>query len=249
MIDVRDITCDPPLHLSFSPGRSKRLVISLAGVGTNRRQVPPVEFARIAHWNGENNVLYVSDESRSWMNGPGIADFVVEAAKATAQEIGAEEICAIGNSMGGTAALILAALMPIDHVVAIAPQFSVKPGVVPEEDRWMYFRKRITDWPFPEVPDLRDTDSEVTILHGGSDDELAHARRFPDDAGYWHYIFPRHGHTLARGLHEAGLLAPIVTMSILGRTLRARRAVRAADGISRRKYDRMHTIPLSEEAL
>lgn len=249
MIDVRELPGMPPLYLSYSPGRSRRLVVSIAGVGRNRKQVPPIEFARIAHWNGENHVLYVSDESRSWMNGPGLAEFLVDAVKGVAEQIGAEQITVVGNSMGGTMAMILASLMPIDHVVAITPQFSAHPGVVPEEDRWTYFRDRIRDWPFPQVPDLRHTDSEITLLHGGSPDELRHALRFPADAGYWHYIFPQMGHALARTLHDAEQLAPIVTLSLLGRNLQARRIVRAAGGVSREKFDRLHTIPLSKEAL
>lgn len=249
MIDVREMPGMPPLYLNYSPGRSGRLVVSIAGVGRNRKQVPPPEFARIAHWNGENHVLYVSDESRSWLNGPGLAEFLVDAVKGVAEQIGAEQICVVGNSMGGTMAMILASLMPIDHVVAIAPQFSVHPELIPEEDRWSYFRDRIRDWPYAQVPDLRHTDSEVTLLHGGSPDELRHALRFPADAGYWHYIFPQMGHVLARGLHDAEHLAPIVTLSLLGRNLQARRIVRAAGGMSREKFDRLHTIPLSEEAL
>lgn len=248
-VDVHEMPGLPPLHLRYSPGRSRRLVVSIAGVGRKRRQVPPVEFARIAHWNGENHVLYVSDESRSWLNGPGLAEFLVDAVKGVAEQIGAEQICVVGNSMGASMAMILAALMPIDHVVAITPQFSVHPERMPEEERWGYFRDRICDWPFPEMPDLRHTDSEITLLHGGSPDELRHALRFPADAGYWHYIFPHMGHELARILHDAEQLAPIVTLSLLGRNLRARRIVRAAGGMSRQKFDRLHTIPLSEEAL
>ena len=87
MIDVRPILDEPPLHMSFSPGTSDRLVVSFAGVGNNRRQVPPVEFARIAHWNGQNNVLYISDQSRSWMNGPGIADAIVEAIRGIVEKL------------------------------------------------------------------------------------------------------------------------------------------------------------------
>lgn len=249
MIDVREMPGLPPLHLSYSPGRSKRLVVSLAGVGRNRKQVPPAEFARVAHWNGENHVLYVSDESRSWLNGEGMAEFLVDAVKGVAEEIGAEEICAVGNSMGGSMAMILASLMHIDNVVAITPQFSACPAVMPEEDRWMFFRSRVANWRFAEMPDLRNTDSEVTLLHGDSPDELRHALRFSADAGYWHYIFPRMGHTLARTLHDAELLAPIVTLSLLGRPFRARRAARQAGGMSRQRFDRLHTIPLSEEAL
>lgn len=249
MIDVRALPSQPPLHLSYTPGESKRLVVSLAGVGRNRKQVPPTEFARVAHWSGVNHVLFVSDASRSWLNGPGLAEALVDAVKRIADEVGAEEICALGNSMGGSMAMILASLMPIDAVVAITPQFSVHPELMPDEDRWMFHRRRIAEWRFAEMPDLRAAGCSVTLLHGDSPDELRHARRFPADAGYTHYIFDRMGHTLARTLHDAEQLAPIVTLALLRRPWKLRRALRRAGGISREKFDRLHTTPLSEEAL
>lgn len=238
MIDVRPILDEPPLHMSFSPGTSDRLVVSFAGVGNNRRQVPPVEFARIAHWNGQNNVLYISDQSRSWMNAPGIADAIVEAIRGIVEKLKLREIVAIGNSMGGTAALILASLMKVDRVVALVPQFSVHPEVITGEWRWTHFRDKIAHWRFREAPDLRETGTSVTILHGGSKDELMHAERFPKDAGYRHYIFPHEGHNLARSLHDQGLLSPIVTLSMLGRFPRARHAIRTAGGMNRHRFDR-----------
>lgn len=238
-LDVRSIGAEGPLHLSFVAGSSKRLVVSFAGVGTQRAVVPPPEFAVLAHWNGENNVIFVSDLSRCWMNHDGMIEFVVDAVSAVAEQIGAEEICAVGNSMGGTAAMILASKMDIDTVVAITPQYSMHPDEVPEETRWTFFRDKITDWPHRTVPDLRESGSQVTIIHGGTLDELVHADRFPMDAGYRHYIFPEYGHKVARGLHDAGHLAPIVTLGILGRDLRVRRSVRAAGGMSRLRFEQV----------
>lgn len=249
MIEVIDLPSQPPLHLSYTSGSSKRLVVSLAGVGTNRKQVPPTEFARVAHWNGANHVLFVADESRSWLNAPGLAETLVDTVQRIADEVGAEEICALGNSMGGSMAMILASLMPIDAVVAITPQFSVHPELMPDEDRWMFFRNRIADWRFAQMPDLRGAGCAVTILHGDSTDELRHALRFPSDAGYTHYIFERMGHTLARTLHDAEQLASIVSLALLQRPWKLRRAMRQAGGMSRQKYDRLHNTPLSEEAL
>ena len=57
------------------------------------------------------------------------------------------------------------------------------------------------------------------------------------------------GHTLARTLHDAEHLAPIVTPALLRRPFKLRRAMRQAGGMSREKFDRLHTTPLSEEAL
>jgi dienelactone hydrolase len=248
MMDLRQIGPQGPLHLSFVAGVSKRLVVAFAGVGSKRHETPPEEFPRIAHGGGENNVLFVSDDSRSWVNGDGMADFLCETITDVAQEIEAQSIAAIGNSMGGSAAMIVASKMPVDTVVAVTPQYSVHPEVIPQETRWTYFRKKISNWPFKVMPDLRDRDCKVAILHGGTPDELRHAEMFPQDAGYDHFIFPEHGHRVARGLNKAGQLAPIVTQGILGRSVKLRQAARAAGGISRAQFERRKGT-FSEEAL
>jgi pimeloyl-ACP methyl ester carboxylesterase len=237
-----------PLHFGRLEGQSNLLVVSFSGVGTRRTEVPPPEFGRLASLGGAAHVLFVSDLSRSWMNGPKLAERIAATVRATADEIGAEEICAIGNSMGGTAAMVLAALMPVDRVLAITPQVSVRSDLVPEEKRWQYFRKKIADWPFAEVPDLRERETAVTILHGGMPDELVHALRFPGDAGYRHYIFPQLGHRLGRDLHDKGQLEPIVTNTLLGRFPRARVAVRTAGGTTRERFDRKRLAQSSKEA-
>ena len=226
----------PPLRIRYLRGSGACLVVSFAGVGTERKSEPPAEFFRLAHGAaGENHVLFVSDESRSWMNAPGMAEAVAAAVSATAREIGASRVVAIGNSMGGSAAMILASLMPVDEVLAVTPQFSVNPAIVPEETRWRYFRNKITAWPFPQVPDLAGR-GEVTVLHGDSDDELIHARRFAPMAA--HFIFAGQDHRLARSLHGRGLLAPIVSNAIAGRTTRARNGVRNAGGVRLSRFAR-----------
>ena len=58
--------------------------MSLAGFGRNRNQVPPMEFIGTASGGGVNHVLFVSDTSRSWMNGPGLAEMLSDWSKALA---------------------------------------------------------------------------------------------------------------------------------------------------------------------
>lgn len=248
MIAPEPIPCEPPLHMSYLPGSSTRLVVSIAGVGLRRDEIPTPEFYKIAHMDGQNHVLFVSDASRSWMNGRGVAEQTVAAVKALAERIGVTEICAMGNSMGGTAAMILATLTRIDRVLAVSPQFSVKRGVVPGERRWRDFTRNIDTWRFPHVPDLRGTQTMVTVLHGSRDDELRHALRFPADAGYAHFLFPGKDHSLARDLHNRGLLARIVAFTLAGRPVRARTAIRAAGGISRGRFERFRMKPQTAEA-
>ncbi len=144
----------PPLHLDYLPGSSDLLVLAFSGVGDPHQPVPPPEGTMLASWDGINHVLFVRDASRSWMNAPGLVETLRTAVDALIEKIKPQRVVAFGNSMGGTAALIFAALARLDGVLAIAPQFSMKPEIVPEERRWRHFARTITEWPFPSVPDL-----------------------------------------------------------------------------------------------
>ncbi len=228
---------DPPLVLSYVPGTSDTLVISLAGVGRGRKTQPPVEFFQLAYQDGANHVLFVSDASRSWMNGPGLAESIVETIEKVVEEAGIQRIVAVGNSMGGTMALILPYLTRIDEVLAFVPQFSAKPSRVPEEDRWLFFRNKIKTWPFEAIERLPTDRCTVTILHGGSPDELVHLNRFPKDQQAKHFVLPDLGHRLAYDLHTAGKLARIVRTAIAKKPWKCRRAIESVGGITRAEFD------------
>lgn len=228
----------PPLRIRYAPGRSRRLVISFSGVGNERHEEPPIEFHRMARSREENHVLFVTDESRSWLNAPGMAEAIVKVIEDTATQIGAEERIALGNSMGGTMALLLSRMTRLDRVIAFVPQWSADPRIVPEEKRWSYFRKRIEAFRFSEVGTLPSENTRFTILHGSTEDELIHERRFPYQKEVSHYIVPGAGHKLAAQLNADRRLAPIISEAILGRPWKTRRAVEAAGGIPREAFYR-----------
>jgi pimeloyl-ACP methyl ester carboxylesterase len=226
-----------PLAFSFLEGSGKTLVISIAGVGTKRHVQPPPEFFKLASQGGAHNVLFISDASRSWLNGPGIAASIVEQIEFYSTKIDATRIVIIGNSMGGSMALALAGLTKVDAVLAIVPQYSAHPKMVPDEKRWLYFRRKINDWPYKAIDKLPTDICQTVILHGGTDDELIHLRRFPKDNKAWHYVFPEHGHRLAAQLHANGLLSAIVKHLIQGQPRKLRKAIRRANGITRAEFD------------
>jgi len=196
-----------------------------------------IHFARMATSIGRSNVPFITDASRSWMNVPELADAIQRIVEETAEQVAAGDIVAIGNAMGGSEANMLANVTPVNRVLAIVPQYSVRPDMMSEEPRWTFLRDRIVEWPYPKVPDLRDRECVVTLLHGGMQDEWMHASRFPEDAGYRHYLFPERRHTLARSLHKQGLLRPIVQAIIEGRPSGAQKAIEAAGGMLRAEFE------------
>lgn len=236
-LELHDMVTAPPLGLSYLMGTDETLVVSLAGVGKKRDEQPLPEFFKLASQGGKHHVLFVSDASRSWLNGPGLADRIVSAIERTAAETKASRIVAVGNSMGGTMALLLAGLTRIDIVLAVVPQFSAHPNRVPGERRWRFFRNQITEWPFEAVDELPPENTQSIILHGGTADECRHLDQFPTGPNARHFVFPDMDHNLAHRLLRRKQLGAIVRRAIAGENWRMRRAIEKAGGVSRAQFD------------
>jgi len=237
MTELQDVLNAPPLRIRYLPGRSRVLVVSFSGVGNKRHQEPPLEFYKIASNGGENHVLFITDINRSWLNTPEMAEKIVTVIEQYSKRIDANSITAIGNSMGGTMALHLSKMTRFDHVIALVPQYSVDPELVPEEARWMFFRKQIKRYIFRSLDTLPDKDTLYFIVHGGSADEKVHFRQFPTGPMIAHFILPQMDHNLARTLHNKGMLKPLINHGIAGRRWRFRQSLEATGGLLRRRYD------------
>lgn len=214
---VKTIVHDGPLRVLYAPGRNDTLVISCSGVGTARKTPPPPEFFAMATAKGDNHVMFVIDESRSWLNRPGMAERLIATIEEVAVQSGAARLVGVGNSMGATMLLHLSRDVAFDTILALTPQYSVDPSIVPEERRWRFFRRRIGRFRYPTVAGLRPERTAYFILHGDDTDELRHALRFPTYQGVSHCILPGYGHRLARKLKRQGALPTLVNLAIEGR--------------------------------
>ncbi|MEO1494939.1 MAG: alpha/beta hydrolase [Pseudomonadota bacterium] len=234
---LQDLLIADPLHMRYLPGHGRRLVVSFSGVGIDRSRVPQPEFFRTASGGGANHVVFVADAARCWLNAPDMAEQITDTVLALRDRIGAEEIVAIGNSMGGTMALMLAPRIGFDRTVALAPQFSVHPDVVPDENRWPHARRKITEYRFRQVEDLPPEGSVTYLLHGDDDEELRHALKFQRSPLYDHYIFPQYGHRLARRLRRFRHLDRMMRWAIGGRRRRFRNYCRDIGVLTRREFE------------
>jgi pimeloyl-ACP methyl ester carboxylesterase len=212
-----------PIHAHVLPGSGRRLVVALAGVGTQRSLPPPPEFPGTATMRGENHVMFLADDSRSWMNAPGAADTIVRLIEEYRAAHGIDEVVALGNSMGGFAALRLAELTEIRTAIAFAPQFSMQRELVPEEHRWQYHAGRIGHWRFADVGRLDTPGTRYFILHGDAPEEAWHWLRFPWRPQVNHFILGGQGHNVARLLQKRRLLAQVVELSMLHKPRMVRR--------------------------
>ena len=207
-----------PLVVDVVKGRSRTLVVSLAGVGQERNVPPPAEFYGSATQMGENHAIFVSDAERSWMNYPGIADRLVNLIKVYQRQNDIDHTVLLGNSMGAFAAIVLADLIAVDTVIAFTPQYSIHPELVPEETRWTPFREAIRDWRFDSVGDMAGEQTVYYLFHGDAPSERMHWEQLPTGDHINHYILQGGGHNVARLLQRRGKLKQIVYAAIHGKT-------------------------------
>jgi hypothetical protein len=166
------------------------------------------------------------------LNGPGLAAKIATVIRGRIAACGTTELVFSGNSMGAT----MARLMPVDRVIALAPQDSVCRSVVPEEKRWAFFRNKIEDFPFLAV-DEWPAEAMTFVIHGTAPDELAHARRFPvAGPNVEHVVVRGFKHNFPARLRKSGHSARLMPLMIEGRRWRARRLLTRLGGTPRAKY-------------
>ncbi|MFK7940171.1 MAG: hypothetical protein AB8B82_12385 [Roseovarius sp.] len=224
-LPIFDVLEEGALRIRYMPGSGDTLVVSFSGVGQQRDAEPELEFVGNASDGGKNHVLFVTDESRCWLNTPGMAERVVHAIEQTQLEFDIKRVVGLGNSMGGSMALIISRMFAFDAVLAIVPQFSVDPEIVPDERRWKYFRNQITEFRFPKVSDLRPEHTEYFIVHGGHFKEHPHVLRFEEQRGVGHYVLPERGHRMALQLKAEDTLDTLIRLGLAGARGRFRKHI------------------------
>jgi len=207
-------------------GTGRRLVVVCVGQGSPHADIPAPEFVDQASANGTAHVLFLADPARSWMNGDGVAEAMVQvvADYRAAHEI--DEVVTLGDSMGGFAALVLPDLMPVNVAVAFAPQFSIDRALVPEETRWRGYAERIGAWRYRDVGALAAEGTSYAILHGSHPAEAAHWMRFPAlQRGSGHFIMAGHAHNVAALLMKRRIIGGYLEQAMAGKSRAARVAL------------------------
>lgn len=208
--DPIPLPSETPLNLAYLPGTGDRLVIAIAGVGKGRGNVQPFELVGTASDHGKNHVLLVADPLRCWMNHPDYAAELKAQIEAMVEVFSPKEVVALGNSMGGFMAIHLADIVPIDTVIALTPQYSVHPELVPEETRWQHYRGNIKTWLYPDIGKMAAPGTTYFVFHGDSPGEQRHWRHLPKDGNLYHFILSKSGHRLAFDLKKRNVLNRII---------------------------------------
>ncbi len=207
-------------------GESDRLVVCFSGVGPDASVWPGYEFAATAAGGGKDNVLYIADPQRSWLNAPGLIERIVTLIEDTAARMGAGQVCALGHSMGGYAACVLPGFTPVDVAVALSPQVSVHPEVAGDDPRWMEWRDRIAEHRVRHVADHLSDDTQYFAFFGMHGREAPQRERFPAADNIELLRMRKTHHNTAQRLKARGLLDVVIQAAFDRRIYRVRRLIR-----------------------
>ena len=225
MTAVEHLHGDGPVTIDHVPGAGKTLVVSFASIGHDATRRPAPEFVGTATDQGRP-ALFVSDAARSWGLGIGFVGGVGEAIRKVCDRLPIDRIVAMGQSMGGTAALFAAAALPIDLVIAFGPQSYLGP----DESRWQPWSDGLT---LPPVPPLLPGQCRI-LMHGLADDH-AQAMGFAPGPGTDHILFSGLTHSnLCPHLKQRGVLRGMLDSAIAGDRRRLLRIAASAGGQLRR---------------
>ncbi|MEO0370921.1 MAG: hypothetical protein AAF231_05645 [Pseudomonadota bacterium] len=208
------------------PGSEKRLVVSFTGVGRRKANKQPEEFVEASQMAGRNHVLFVADRLRSWYNAPGIFEEIVDLVQSYKRTHKITEVMTLGEGMGGYGAIHFARALGAQSSMSFSAQFSVDPKVVPEEERWMSYRDKISHFTRPSLGSVLSDDCTYYVVHSDSDRDKPHWSRFPVAEQVDHYLVDGGEHALSRKMAAADKLNAIVHCGILGRPVAFKRRLK-----------------------
>jgi pimeloyl-ACP methyl ester carboxylesterase len=202
-----------------TPGAAPWAVIAFGGIAQGLG-MPVFEFFKTLDALGID-ALFVRDPTQSWyqhrIEGLGDGPEAMAAALTTLLErhLPRRRILAIGNSMGGWAAMLFGCLCRFDAALAISPQTFISPSLRREHSdfRWATQIGSIRN---PCVEDLRpllqgSCCPKVSIYVGESDRfDRIHAARLEDIPQVQVHVLEHCGHDAATCLRDRGMLLPIL---------------------------------------
>jgi len=189
---------------------SKTLLLSFTGIGHQMGgiNVQREEFVGSSIKNG--NVIFITDKSRSWGNHLDIIKI-----HQVIQSFGKfNKIIALGNSMGGTNAMVIGPVLGAKIIISFAPQYSVHPKIFPDmcNEQLNKYRDNITKWVFPTADHtIKNKEVLEYIFHGDENGELWHASRFKRKPPLRnHFIVFGSDHNVAERLKSKNCLSSVI---------------------------------------
>ena len=213
-----------PIERVLNPGSSTLYVIFggiIAGI-----TMPPFEFYRTAKILAANKI-FIRDFNQCWYHDglPGISNDVYSTASFLKKEIQAlnpDKVFFVGNSMGGFAAILFAALTGVGDVIAFAPQTFLSPWLRLRylDYRWqkeilkVYRRSALKHkvWDLRGFLENNRSHNKISIYVSKVDRlDCIHARHIENLTGVTIHVLDSGGHGVVKTLRDKGALPAILS--------------------------------------
>lgn len=220
--------------LWFEPGRDV-LIVTLDNLSTIDTPYPRPAWLRGRILDMGYSVLGVQSMAKDWYRNPDAED-LLRRLVSTGFFRRFHRVLFVGASMGGMGALVLARLVPGAMVLALSPQSTMAPDLVPFEHRFQWAARR-TDWDGPGLRDaagaIPDLGRVVVIYDARVIEDRLHAARL-DGPNVVRVRIDHCTHEAIRVVMKCGALAPLIADVLaqgrpgpaFWRAMRARRGVR-----------------------
>ena len=157
------------------------------------------------------DAVHVTCARNSWYQHPDMAALVAAVDAALAGRY--RRRVGYGSSMGAFAALAFSRPLALDEVIAISPQFSLAPEVVPFETRWRAEAAGL-DWPFPLDQGLS-RQARVVVLYDPHHPDARHVDLLRACRPVTEMKLPFSGHPSGVFLQQAELIGPLISALVL----------------------------------
>ena len=208
---------DAGLRLWRMPGQTARLVVCFSGVGADPDAPPPPEWQRLAAWGPRDHLLFISDPGRTWLNREGLIEEIVDAIESEVDHTGATQVCTLGHSMGGFAALVIPAFTHVDVAVAMSPQYAADPAVVPTETRWTTYRDAIPQYRLSNAADHIVAGCQYYVFFGRHPREAVQRDLAQALENLELYVMPGTHHNTPQRMKAAGVLDTVINACFAGK--------------------------------
>ena len=126
--------------------------------------------------------------------------------------------------MGGFLAILFSRFLNAKRVLSFSPQFNAHNEVVPYEERWRKYRRKISAFRYKDLSSSRSKDCEYAVLMGDDKHEKIHFRLFEKYSSLMNFKLIKIkncNHNLAKFLKEEGILNECIDAYFSGLSLDA----------------------------
>lgn len=203
---------DDYLKVSVRDADGPTCVVTFAGVGMDvgGARVQREDFAELGIGIGPQ--VFVFDKTRSWGNRINFDQLSELVAPFTHDR----RVVCLGVSMGGFLGIVASRYLDAEVCIALGPQYSVHPDIMPMENRWPEFTSLIEEWKLPSLDGQFSDTCRYYCFFTGIEAEAEHIVRLPCEDHIHRFLVPGYIHNVAKELQKHGALYPLLGECLRG---------------------------------